>query len=70
MKVGDLVMDDRSHMDKTNLFYDSWRRVGIVLSIEFNPPSSHGGDVEVFWSNLGAISWEDEIALEVINEGR
>jgi hypothetical protein len=70
VKVGDLVMDDRSHVDKTNLFYNSFLRVGIVLSIEFNPPTIHGRDVEVLWSNHDATSWEDEIALEVISESR
>ena len=69
MKVGDLVTKDRSRMDKSNFFYDSWLQIGIVLSIEFNPPTSHGADVEVFWSKIGT-SWEDEIALEVLNESR
>jgi len=69
MKVGDLVTDNRSHMEKSNLFYDCWLRIGIVLSIEFNPPTAHGRDIEVFWSKIG-ISWEDEITLEVLNEGR
>ena len=55
-------------MDESNVFYDSWLRIGIVLSIEFNPPTAHGRDVEVFWSKRGIISWEDEIALEVLNE--
>ena len=72
MKVGDLVTTNRSHMDKSNVFYDSWLRIGIVLSIEFNPPTAHGRDVEVFWSKRGShasgISWEDEIGLEVLNE--
>ena len=74
MKVGDLVTTNRDHVDKSNLFYDSWLRIGIVLSIEFNPPTAHGRDVEVFWSkrgsHAGGISWEDEIALEVLNESR
>ena len=69
MKVGDLVTTNRDHVDKSNLFYDSWLRIGIVLSIEFNPPTAHGRDVEVFWSKIGT-SWEDEIALEVLNESR
>ena len=69
MKVGDLVTKDRSRMDKSNFFYDSWLQIGIVLSTEFNPPTSHGADVEVFWSKIGT-SWEDEIALEVLNESR
>jgi len=70
VRVGDLVVKERSHMDKSNLFYDSWLRIGIVLSIEFNPPTAHGRDIEVFWSKRGIISWEDEIALEVLNESR
>ena len=69
MKVGDLVTHDRSHMDKSNFFYDSWLQFGIVLNIELNPPTSHGADVEVFWPKHG-VSWEDEISLEVINECR
>ena len=69
MKVGDLVTTNRDHVDKSNLFYDSWLRIGIVLSIEFNPPTAHGRDVEVFWSKIG-VSWEDEIGLEVISEKR
>ena len=69
MKVGDLVTTNRSHMDKSNVFYASWLRIGIVLSIEFNPPTALGRDIEVFWSKIG-ISWEDEITLEVLNEGR
>jgi hypothetical protein len=70
MKVGDLVTTNRSHVDKSNLFYDCWLRIGIVLSMEINPPTSHGADVEVFWSKPkpGMVSWEDEIALEVLNE--
>ena len=67
MKVGDLVTHDRSHIDKSNFFYDAWVRLGVVLSIEFNPPTSHGADVEVFWSKH-CVSWEDEISLEVISE--
>ena len=74
MKVGDLVTDNRSHVGKSNLFYDSWLRIGIVLSIEFNPPTAHGREVEVFWSKRGrharGINWEDEIALEVLSESR
>ena len=67
MKVGDLVTKDRSRMDKSNFFYNAWLQIGIVLSIEFNPPTSHGRDVEVFWFKIGT-SWEDEIALEVLSE--
>ena len=74
MEVGDLVTTNRSHVDKSNVFYDSWLRIGIVLSIEFNPPTAHGRDIEVFWSKRGShasgISWEDEIGLEVLNESR
>jgi hypothetical protein len=56
-------------MDKSNFFYNAWLQIGIVLSIEFNPPTAHGRDVEVFWSKIGT-SWEDEIALEVLSESR
>jgi len=69
VQVGDLVTNNRSHMDKSNFFYDAWLQIGIVLSIELNPPTSHGMDVEVFWPKIG-ISWEDEIALEVLSESR
>jgi len=72
VKEGDLVTHDRSHIDKSNFFYDSWLQIGIVLSIELNPPTSHGADIEVFWASRGKhpsiISWEDEISLEVISE--
>jgi len=68
MKVGDLVTDNRSHMLKSNIFYDCCLRIGIILSVEFNPPTAHGRDIEVFWSKRGIISWEDEIGLEVLNE--
>jgi len=68
VKVGDLVMDDRSHMDKTNLFYDALLRYGVIIEID-----SHGpGVVTVVWSSDGK-AWEQTIKLsrlEVISESR
>ena len=33
MKVGDLVTDDRSHMDKSNWFWNAWIRRGVVVEV-------------------------------------
>jgi len=43
MKVGDLVMDDRSHMEPSNLFYNAFKRLGVVMGIK--------EEVEVLWTN-------------------
>ena len=44
MKVGDLVTDDRSHMDKSNWFYNAFKRLGVVMVYR-------KGTVEVLWTN-------------------
>ena len=65
MKVGDLVMDDRSHMDKSNWFWDAWRRIGVVIKVD-------GMHADVAWSHEGT-TWEQRISLsklEMMNEGR
>ena len=43
MRVGDLVTDDRSHMDKSNWFYNAFKRLGVVMGIK--------EEVEVLWTN-------------------
>ena len=43
MKVGDLVVDDKSHMDPSNWFYNAFYRLGIVTAVE--------EEVEVLWTN-------------------
>ena len=68
MKVGDLVTDDRSHMDKTNLFYDSWLRIGLILGWYDTPK----GIVIVGWWRRGKPYESQPIhvsKLEVISEG-
>jgi hypothetical protein len=52
MKVGDLVTLNRSHMEKTNIFYDSWLQLGLILEL-----NSHLGNHDnaiatvVWWKN-------------------
>lgn len=68
MKVGDLVTDDRSHMDKTNLFYNSWRRIGLILEWYDTPK----GMVTVGWWRQGKLCDINPChvsKLEVISEG-
>ena len=43
MKVGDLVTDDRSHMDESNWFYNAFKRLGVVMAVK--------EEVEVLWTN-------------------
>jgi hypothetical protein len=65
MKVGDLVTDGKSHMDPTNLFYDAFFRVGIVLDV--------GEMVRVAWTNKSEKRWttqERPSRLVVISESR
>lgn len=69
MKVGDLVTDDRSHMDKTNLFYNSWRRIGLILEWYDTPK----GMVTVGWWRQGKLCDINPChvsKLEVISESR
>ena len=68
MKVGDLVTDDRSHMAKTNLFYNSWRRIGLILEWYDTPK----GMVTVGWWRQGKLCDINPChvsKLEVISEG-
>ena len=43
MKVGDLVTDDRSHMDESNWFYNAFKRLGVVMAVK--------EEIEVLWTN-------------------
>jgi len=66
MKPGDLVMDDRSHMDKSNWFWNAWLRRGVVVEVH-NPKV-----VSVVWQKHGKV-WrqcEQVSKLEILNEGR
>lgn len=64
MKVGDLVVDDKSHMDPSNWFYNAFYRLGIVTAVE--------EEVEVLWTNERG-QWrthEPPSSLVVISESR
>jgi len=66
VKVGDLVADDRSHMDESNLFWGLWRRCGVVIEV-LNPKV-----VVVMWQKNGKV-WRQNIEvskLEMLNESR
>ena len=66
MKVGDLVMDDKSHMDESNWFRNSWIRRGMVVEVH-NPKV-----VSVVWLKHGKM-WrqcEQVLKLEILNESR
>ena len=66
MKVGDLVTDDRSHMDKFNWFWNAWIRRGVIVEVH-NPKV-----VSVVWHKNGKM-WrqcEQVSKLEILNEGR
>ncbi len=65
MKVGDLVMDDRSHIDKSNWFWNAWRRRGVIIKVD-------GIHANVVWSYEGK-TWEQCVKLsklERLNESR
>ena len=64
MKVGDLVVDDKSHMDPSNWFYNAFYRLGIVTAVE--------EEIEVLWTNERG-QWrthEPPSSLVVISESR
>ena len=66
MKIGDLVTDDRSHMDKSNWFWNAWIRRGVVVEVH-NPKV-----VSVVWHKNGKM-WrqcEQVKKLERISESR
>ena len=54
MNVGDLVTDDRSHMEKTNWFYNSWLRYGLILEWYDEPK----GWATVMWWRHGKVEEE------------
>ena len=65
MKVGDLVMDDKTGFNR--LIYKTGTRIGIILDegeMNFNSPC-----VTVMWSNSD-VKHEALVDLEVINESR
>jgi hypothetical protein len=67
VKVGDLVTRDRSHIDETNLFYNSWLRIGLILEWYDTPK----GMVIVGWWRHGKLDETNPChisKLEVINE--
>ena len=55
MKVGDLVMDDRSHIDESNWFWNAWRRRGVIIKVD-------GIHANVVWSHEGK-TWEQCVKL-------
>jgi hypothetical protein len=69
MKVGDLVVDDKRHMDPSNWFYNAFYRLGIITAID------HAGivdEIEVLWTNERG-PWkthEPPSSLVVISESR
>ena len=65
MKVGDLVLDDKSHMDPDNWFWNAFYRLGIVLAYRY-------GTVEVLWTNERGqwTTQEHASKLVVISESR
>ena len=71
MQVGDLVVDDKSHMDPSNLFYDAFHRVGVVIGIG---RAAHlpVGKVEVVWTNEKGqwTTFNNPDSLVVLNENR
>ena len=71
MKAGDLVTDNRNHIEKTNIFYNSWLRIGIILSIENNvlyPLDELWATIIWTDSKKQLITQEPLCGLETINE--
>tara|TARA_R110001592_G_scaffold183418_2_gene427143 strand:+ start:8810 stop:9010 length:201 start_codon:yes stop_codon:yes gene_type:complete len=66
VKVGDLVIRDRSHMDKANFFYNAWIRTGLVIAKGVFVGNK---DIKVLWSD-GEITTAKSKKMEVINESR
>jgi len=69
VKIGDMVTTDRSHMEKTNLFYDSWIRYGLILEWYDTPK----GMVIVGWWSHGKLQEINPChvsKLEVLSESR
>ncbi len=64
MKVGDLVTDDRSHMDKANWFWNAWIRRGVIVEVPIPEV------VVVVWQKHGKV-WRQNMEvskLEILNE--
>ena len=64
MKVGDLVTDDRSHMDKSNWFWNAWIRRGVIVEVPIPEV------VVVVWQKHGKV-WRQNMEvskLEILNE--
>ena len=63
MKVGDLVTDDRSHMDKANWFWNAWVRRGVIVEVPIPEV------VVVVWQKHGKV-WRQNMEvskLEILN---
>ena len=63
MKVGDLVTDDRSHMDKSNWFWNAWIRRGVIVEVPIPEV------VVVVWQKNGKV-WRQNMEvskLEILN---
>jgi len=68
VKVGDLVIKNRSHIPEDNWFRDAWLRPGIILTWV-----RYGGPEDTVWEVLypdGDTEYWDENELEVISESR
>jgi hypothetical protein len=68
VKAGDLVIDDRSHMNKSNWFYNAWLRYGLILELN----DTAAGIVTVAWwrhGKLDSIHKCPASKLELISEG-
>ena len=65
MKVGDLVIDDKSHMNESNWFYNAFKRIGVVTAYR-------RGTVDVMWTNHRGqwTAQEHASKLEVISENK
>jgi len=68
VNVGDLVVDDKSHMDPSNLFYDAFHRVGVVIGFRRETVET----VEVVWTNEKGqwTTFNNPDSLVVLNENR
>ena len=68
MRVGDMVTDDRSHMDKSNLFYNAWLRYGVILKMDNQKPDL----VTVMWWKHGksSVTVMGISKLEAVSESR
>jgi hypothetical protein len=68
VKLGDMVTDDRSHMDKSNWFYNAWLKHGVIVEDNDDDPDV----VTVVWWRHGKM-WRQSLSvskLELVSEGR